>query len=89
MKYALGFYQLAAMSELAIVIRFSVYHLIKSGDINKFEIESDDSVLERERGRDSVRRYTMIVRATYITCTIAALTSIMCAVYLWTWLELN
>ena len=75
------------MSELAIVIRFSVYHLIKSAEINKFEIDSDDSVLEQQRGRDSVRRYTMIVRATYIICTIGALTSIVCASFLWIWLE--
>lgn len=44
-KYALGFFQLSSMSELAIVIRFSVHHMIKRADFD-FDTDSEDSILE-------------------------------------------
>merc|ERR1711971_500784 len=45
-KYALAFYQLASMCELAIVIRFSVYHMIKKEEYEDMDVETDESLIE-------------------------------------------
>ena len=47
-KYALAFYQLASMCELAIVIRFSVYHMIKKEEFDNFDTE--ESIVEQQKG---------------------------------------
>ena len=70
------------MSELAIVIRFSVNHLIKQN----FENETEDSESVLRRNGLATSNYLLIVRITYIVCTLLALTSIICAIYLWVWL---
>ena len=70
------------MSELAIVIRFSVNHLIKPS----FENDTEDSESVLRRNGLATRNYLLIVRITYIACTLFALTSIICATYLWVWL---
>ena len=46
-KYALGFYQLQSMCELAIVIRFSVYQIKKKANLKESELTLDDSIVEK------------------------------------------
>ena len=43
-KYALGFYQLQSMSELAIVIRFSVYHIKRKSDVSDDAHDTEESM---------------------------------------------
>ena len=47
-KYALGYYQLQSMCELAIVIRFSVYHLKRKANLKESELTLDDSQIEEK-----------------------------------------
>ena len=45
-KYALGFYQLQSMCELAVVIRFSVYHIKRKANNKESVLSLDDSMTE-------------------------------------------
>ena len=47
-KYALGYYQLQSMCELAIVIRFSVYHIKRKANLKESELTLDDSQIEEK-----------------------------------------
>ena len=74
------------MCELAIVIRFSVYHIKRKAHAKESELSLDDSQTE-EKEKNLYRNYTIIIRTTFILCTIGALTSLVFCIYLWDWVE--
>ena len=74
------------MCELAIVIRFSVYHIKKKANLRDSELTLDDSLTEPKQS-NLFRNYTIIVRSTFVLCSAGALASAVCCIYLWVWIE--